>query len=466
MKYFKLDLLTLLVSLFIFSSCEKDGTIGLDIAPQDSIKSIFTDTATVNTLTVAEDSIITSGIAQNAFGYLKDPIFGTTEANLALGLSLPSENYSFGSNPTLDSAVLVLKYGDEFYGDSISSKYVINVHQLQKTFNSAASYSNRANFEYDGTGIVGELGRINEVRAFKWNDSTLINGIIKGAPDKPTMVAPQLRIPLKSTFINDNFINADPSKLKTNAAFSNFIKGLFVTISKSESTGNGGIVFFNLQPANVTGLEIYYKTLTGTVKDTLVAKFGVNGASQIKHDYTGTPIKTQIDNPSQSYSTVYVQPLAGVRTKLKFPHIKGLASKGKISINKAELVIPVIAGTYNALKPAPRLTLYRTDIAGQRRPVPDNAINQDPRFLDERTFGGFYNATDKTYTFNITSYIQDLVTREKVIQYDTYIAPIDLPFTGQANVFPSAVTAARSVLGGKGNADSPIKLKITYTKPN
>ncbi|MEJ6981000.1 DUF4270 domain-containing protein [Pedobacter sp. P351] len=455
MKYIKLDLLTLLISLFILSSCEKTGTIGLDIAPQDSIKSIFTDAITVHSVTVKEDSVSTSNISQNPFGFLTDPIFGTTEANLALGLNLPSDNYSFGSNPTLDSAVLVLKYGDEFYGDSLTSNYIINVHQLKPTFNTSINYFNTNKWgDYTSDPVRGSSPI---VKRFAWNDSTTINTIVKGGPDKSAVVAPQIRIKLDAAFITTNFLNAGSARLKNNTTFSSFIKGLYVRINKNQSTGNGGIIFFNLQ-STISALEIYYKTPNGAAIDSNVAIFKAVGASEIKHNH-GTAIQAQLNNPSQNSATVYVQPLAGLRTKLNFPDLKGLKNEGNISVNKAELVISVDEGSVNFFKPAPRLTLYQLDIAGQRKAVPDNAIGgTDARFLDERIFGGFYNASSKTYTFNITSYIHDLINKP-IIQYDTFIAPIDLPLTGRSNIFPAATTAARSVLG-------PIKLKLTYTKPN
>ena len=231
-------------------------------------------------------------------------------------------------------------------------------------------------------------------------------------------------------------------------------------------SGNGCIIFFDLQ-SNISALEIYYKATNGTAIDTNVATFKVRGASEIEYDRTGTLVQEQLATPQlNSYDTVYVQPVAGLRTKIEFPDIQELAGAGNISINKAELVIPVVSEASDPLKPAPRLGLYRTDIAGQRQPVPDNAMGIDPRFLDERIFGGFYNATDKTYTFNITSYVQDLISKPLNYESHTYIAAIDLPLTGRVNVMPSAITAARSILGGKGHSTSPIKLKITYTKPN
>ena len=459
MKYIKLDLLTLLISLFILSSCEKKGTIGLDIAPQDSIKSVFTEASTVNTITVLEDTTLTSGLTQNPFGFLKDPILGITEANVGLGLILPQDNLLFGTTPTLDSAVLVLKYGDEFYGDSLNTSYAINVHQLTEKYSFSQIFSTKQ-WGFNNT-VIGSLSNIKK---FAYNDSTTVNVLVKGKPDVATKVAPQIRIPISSAFINANFINGDPNNFKNNIAFTNFIKGLYLTINKSSLTGNGGIIFFNLQGSSISGLEIYYKNTTGTVKDTNVVVFKPTAGSSIKHDYTGTPVAAQLGSNLTSFSTVYVQPLAGVRTKLRFTDLDKLRQNGPVAVNKAELVIPIINGSDNPLKPAPRLTLYRNDIAGQRKAVPDNDFgSNDTRFLDERTFGGFYNSTTKTYTLNITSYIQDLINKP-LVQYDTFIGPIDQ--SNRSNIFPSATTAVRSILGGKDHPQSRIKLRIIYTKPN
>ncbi|HEX8377511.1 MAG TPA: DUF4270 domain-containing protein [Pedobacter sp.] len=454
MKYFKLDLLTLLIGLFLFSSCKKDGTIGLDTGSDNLINSVFTDTVTINTITVRDDSTITSsnypGVFQNAFGFINDPILGNTQANLALGLTLPSEGYTFGNSPTLDSAVLVLKYGNKFYGDSLST-YQINVHQLAESqpFFPIVYYNNSI-FNREAS-IIGSYSTSN----VKWKDSVSINTIVKNGPDKITKVDPHIRIPLSASFINEKFINASTNTLKSNTAFNTALRGFYVTVS--QTTGTGGIIFIDAV-SPTTKLDIYYKTQTGTVKDTLLASFKATAASEIKHTIS-TTVQTQLTapNPSTSFGTVYVQPLGGLRTKIRFPHLAKLKENGNVSVNKAELVIPVLESTDAfPFKPAPRLALYRSDIAGQRQSVPDNNFT---------TFGGIYNATDKTYTFNITSYIQEILSN-KSVQYDTFIAPIEVPATTQPNIFSSGTTAARAVIGGGNHPTNRMKLKLTYTKPN
>ncbi|MGV3509138.1 MAG: DUF4270 family protein, partial [Sphingobacteriaceae bacterium] len=260
MKYFKLDLLTLLISLFILSSCKKDGIIGLDIASQDSIKSVFTDTATVNAVTVKEDDVVTSNIAQNAFGYIIDPVFGVTEANLALGLSLPSDSYSFGTTPTLDSAVLVLKYGNEFFGDSLSSSYSINVHQLNEPYKLGNTYYNTTDWgSYNASPVISNPLTVSK---FAWNDSVSVVSIVKAAPDKVIKVAPQIRIKLDQTFFQNHLLGADPANLKNNTAFAEYMKGLYVTINKGQLPAKGGLIFFDLQ-STISSLEVYYKSKNG-----------------------------------------------------------------------------------------------------------------------------------------------------------------------------------------------------------
>ncbi|HEY0771947.1 MAG TPA: DUF4270 family protein, partial [Sphingobacteriaceae bacterium] len=124
MKYIKQDLLTLLISLFILSACNNPDNIGLEVDPDYAINGTLVDTATIISRTVPEDTVQTTSLGKYPMGYMNDPVFGTTEANIALSLSLPSNNQTFGTNPVLDSAVLVLKYAD-FYGDSLQSSYKV-----------------------------------------------------------------------------------------------------------------------------------------------------------------------------------------------------------------------------------------------------------------------------------------------------------------------------------------------------
>src|SRR6185437_10030745 len=108
MKFFRLDLLTLLISLFILGSCKNQPNIGLGINSSGQPNGTLVDTSTIITNTVKEDSVATSGLAKNPLAYFNDPTFGTTESNLATDLNLPgSAAYTLPTGQiTIDSARL------------------------------------------------------------------------------------------------------------------------------------------------------------------------------------------------------------------------------------------------------------------------------------------------------------------------------------------------------------------------
>ena len=480
MRYFKSDLLTLLISLFILSSCENPESIGLDVDPENQITGVLIDTASIRSVTVPEDSVLTTDLSQQPLGYMESTVFGTTEANLAIGIALPSDSSQVrfgnitGTGLGLDSAVLVLPYGDEFYGDSVGSTYAVNVHRLNEQVKTQTSYYNTKSWNYNPE-VIGA----KTVSRFGIRDTIRVTQIRKGRADTVIKAQPQLRIRINNDFIANRFFGSASDNFSSNTKFAEYLKGLYLTINKSQSTGKGGTVFFNPDSSRI---ELYYRRQSGTDIDTNVLRFPINvSASNTKNNNAGSTVADYINKPNQE--RVFVQPLSGLRTKIEFPYIQNLKNLGNIAINKAELVIYVDESVNNnPFAPAQRLMLYRTDLAGQRQEVPDNDIGQINGFGDARSihifgFGGFYDKTKKSYTFNISSYIQDLVSgnlRESEI--DTYIAPIknnlvrsratsSNPDPRVADIYPSGTTAGAAILGsGTTNSPYKMKLRIIYTK--
>jgi hypothetical protein len=153
MKFFRLDLLTLLISLFILNSCKNEGAVGLGLNSAGQLNGNLVDPSTITTNTVLDDSVQTGGsatpIAKNPFGYFVDPIFGITQSDLAMDLNLPIAGYTapFGTL-IVDSARLVLSFSDGFYGDSLTSTYRANVYQLNEKFLDGNAYSNTKQWNY------------------------------------------------------------------------------------------------------------------------------------------------------------------------------------------------------------------------------------------------------------------------------------------------------------------------------
>ncbi|WP_176767626.1 DUF4270 domain-containing protein [Daejeonella rubra] len=460
MKLYKLDLLTLLISLFILSGCQETESIGLNVDPATEIKGSFIDTITVNAATVTEDTIITNTLEQYPLGYLNDPIMGKTTANIAMSLTLDPPGLTFGTSPVLDSAVLVLYYGNEFHGDS-TSQFQVEVHQLTDALSESTPYYNTKAVGYSST-ILG-----SKSLRFNLKDSVRVYELVTGKADVQKTKPPHIRIQLDRNFVTTNFLNATSTVLSSDTELNKAIKGLYLTVNKAQTTGPGGIAFLNLTDSS--RLEVYYKSQNGTLIDTTLHKFPIkNNSSPViadfKHDYTGTNIQAQLNNPNTKFDYTYVQGLGGLRTRIRFPYIDKLKSLGNITINKAELIVSVVGGTDN-FKPAQRLLLYQTDIANQRQFIPD--FSTDPVVsMTDLDFGGFYDTTNKRYKFVITTYIQNIL-KGKLKQYDTFIAPVSLNYNRQSGPVSSGTTAKSAVIGsGKAGVSYKMKLNIIYSKIN
>jgi len=487
MRFLKLDLLTLLISLFLFASCERTSTIGLEVDPTSAIQGDLIDTATVTSRTIQDDAAATNSLASYPFGYINDPLLGTTESSLALSVNLPNESYDFGTGAVLDSAVLVMNFGGEFYGDS-TANYTIDVHQLTNNLAKESSYLSNRTYPYESTLLANYTGKVFPNTPYKVTD------VLTGAPDTLMTVTPQIRLRLDNNFITNNVVMLPTSHLKYNSYFQNEFKGLHVQIrpSAQAAMGNGGLMFFNFASTttstSTSGLVLYYRkqnATTATETDTVSVNFPISTstaavAASVVHNYA-TAVQDQLSTPNTQFATTYLKPLGGLRNKLAFPYLKKLkAEVGKIVINKAELVIDLSSGTDVApFKAAPRLALYRYDIADQRKNLPDNDVGDnytyygDPRAVANfgGNFGGYFDSVKKRYVFVVTAYIQDLLD-EKTEDYGTFLSviPSSAATTSYFTQATSFGVASRAVIGSfKKNptaGDNLIKLNIYYTKAN
>ncbi len=469
MKFYKIDLLTLLISLFLFASCESSSTIGLDVNPETAIQGNLIDTLTISTQTLLDEPTSTARLPQYPLGFLTDPIFGITEASLAMSVNLPNSAYSIALNATLDSAVLVLPYATEFYGDSTST-YSIDVHQLTENLSTQTAFMSNKNWAFDTSSELGMDGVIgNYTGRIKPNTSITVTQVKPNAPDTVTSMK-ALRIKLDNNFITNKILRMPASGLVNNAFFNSAFKGLHVSVNKQKSIGTGAIPFFNLSSTN-SRLEVYYKqanATTATKIDTVAALFTISNtinpvAATIKHDYTGTEVETQLNNTGVQHQVTYLQGPTGLRNKISFPNLSSFIQNlgGNVIINKAELVIDLSAGTDVApFVPAGRLAIYRYDIAGQRVHIPDINAMVNPQTGVVPASIGKYNAVNKNYTFTVTNYLQELIDG-KTQDYGTFLATTA---TSEFNLNPLPTSGSRSVIGSFANPANKVKLNIYYTK--
>jgi hypothetical protein len=465
MKFFRLDLLTLLISLFILNSCKRQDGIGLGIDSTNQINGSLIVDSNIVINTVAEDSVVTSALAKTPLGNFDDPVFGNTTSNVAVAITLPGNAaYTVPAGTlTIDSAVLVLRYANGFYGDSLNTRYTANVYQMQEKVGSQTYYSTKrwsANSSILGT------------RTFtaRTHDSVTIANIRVGKVDTIQKVGPQLRIPFSTKFIYDNLFNANGSQLNSVLLFQNAVKGLYIKLAKAQSSSVGGTLQLSLDSSRI---DVFYKAVNGSTIDTAVASLSFTSHSAEVLRTRSATITAALASQSTSQNVVYLQGLGGTRAKLSFPGLSKY-NPDSIVLNRAELVIVPVANSGIPFAPLPKLTMYQLDIAKQRTYIQDGSPG-DSRNATIGLFGGWYGQykTQKEYHFIVTAYIQDLI-RKKTVDYGTYIAPIDtteVTTSGSisaTSIGPSVQTAARSILIGSDNTTTNrtnhIKLNVIYTK--
>lgn len=468
MKYHFRDLLTLLISLFILSGCSNPSLVGLDVDPGDQIQGLYIDTVAIQTATFREDGIVTSGLATTSLGYLQDPVIGKSSASFAFAVApFTGGDSRLPAGITIDSAVLVVNYGKDFFGDSTSSTYQIDVNQLRDPYIFGKSY-----YSTEVWNVNPELMGGKTVQKFSFKDSVSISKNVDGK-DTIIRVAPQLRIPLDGSKIESIFdSNQDSASFANAENFHSLVKGFYVSINQNAQSGIGGIVQLAINNEQ-NGIEIYYKLPDSTSQSVRRYEISSNQTSTaITHIYS-TEIENKLTSTDKDQSTIYVEGLAGLGASIRFPNLENLKNQD-IVVNKAELVIYVDSdATGNTFTDqAPRLTLYRKDIAGQYMPIPDGDTRTNPdgySFADPRSFGvaygGFYHKDKKRYLFTLTSFIQDILLG-KAKNNGIYLTPASPLELNNVPFSPSTRAASRAVLGGGNNEKYKMKLNIYYSKVN
>lgn len=457
MKFLKLDLLILLISLFIFSGCENPDGIGLNGSEYENgtqADGFVVTSQLVTDARIRTDNRFTyNGSTSNVnlmkiLGYMNDPEFGKTEAEINTQLIKPDTSYfKFPTGAVLDSAVLVLSYQDTsdikntYYGNA-STKFRAVVEEIGDPLRVDTTYYSDRYFN-----TVATMGSGFFVPNPKKN--ILVYDFIDGAPDTLVNVGPQIRIPLDLNYAIQKFVNAPAGSFNTVAAFNNYIKGMKLRIDPTSVTGAGGAVYLNMNTSDKTNIFLYYHNTT----DTSFKKIAISGAiaqtNYFKHDYTGTPVAEALANNNQQI--VYVQALAGVKTKIKFPDVKNLIANGKKAINKAELVVSINSGTDITFAAPSRIILNQgLDKAGAFIQIPDLSYYDSRVSPSGAALSGYYNTSKKNYSINVTKYIQDILNGKA--NDDNLYLTFDNP----------AQIAERAVLGGPAGTVS-MKLRIIYS---
>jgi len=476
-KKFSPAFVFLIVSFFIvLFSCKKINEpteLGGDIIPDNL------NTFEVSLNTITKNSILNSFIKNDsghrvtysdfvALGHINDPEFGQVHANFCFSLSAPAYgSYPFkprrDSLPAIDSVILSLRYAGA-YGDTLSNGIqTINVYEIPFT---------------------GLTTSLNEDSLYRFSDpasdftGTQIGTstfTIRGLKDSFTVieaydtfkVANVVRIKLPAS-LGNKLAQIDTSGgYKNDSLFKTIFNGLAI------KTANGGnaLSYFNLADT-ATKLVVHYRYNADgkdTARGVVTYRHSTNGQSNYVNVQPGSNWAASLTNasadkiyiqssPSGSYASIVIQGLSALNNKV---------------IHRAEIIATKVpSASDNVFTTPPRLFLDRLHHNTDSSYIfeKDLTIGNDGT-IGYDIFGG--TLKDNSYRFNITRYVQGIVTRGEpndtlrlwaplaTYEYNPVAAtyyPVPIPVNPR-------VADGRVVLGGGTYPDpnTRLRLRIVYS---
>lgn len=446
MKSNHFRILTILASFFILIllvySCKKDPyQVGIDLLPpSDTLNVKTSDTASFLAYSVLQDSIRTDKTTQSILGSLMDPVFGSTTASLYMQYWLSAVAPDFGTNPVLDSIVLMIPYGN-IYGDT-NSMQTLKIYELSQSIYYDSIYYSNHSVETYGVPLANYTFKPAP------KDSLTIGGV---------KTAPHIRINLNklSKYFGNKLLSAPAVSMSTNVNFFEFMKGLYIESSRAQSGG----ALLSFDPASTySKIAMYYHNATSdSLQFTFVGATNSARFNNIDHNHylnAAPELRQQVlqHDTTLGKNNLYIQGLSGIRVRLRLPFLNNFVKSGKIAVNSAILTIKN-AETDTTLYPPVKLTLVVVDSAERVGFLIDE--NEGAFY-----FGGTYNTSARTYKFRITRHMQQVLDG-KVKNYDMYLMAND----PTANVMvPNRVILTGTKPQLPAFSADRIKLQVIYTK--
>lgn len=462
---FALFLFGFVLFLFSCTKLNEPTELGGDLIPAvDNVNTFDTS------LTVAADYHLFNDSSKNlisdkmALGQITDPVFGNTTADMYFNLS--SKVYStspFTSKDSvlgIDSVVLSLAYTGAYGDTTAGSQLSVSVSEILQNndFNDTTLY--RFNHQGFTTGAV--FGTKTFSIASLKDTQTLIR------KTDTTKVVNVLRIRLDNSLgqMLSQYDTTGNGAYKSDSLFRATFRGLAV---KTTSAGNPGtLAYFNLTDAN-TSLTVYYrKKNNGT--DTASATFVHSNYSQANSILRTASGEFLANLNKTSPEKLYIQSSpSGSYVAINVPGLTNFPNK---VIHRAELIAYRVPSAADAVLTAP------TSLLLDHKGLTDTAhlFDSDVQIgstgsLDFRLFGGALHS-DNSYRFNITRYVQGIVTRKEANDTLRLYAPLRSNLysrtLGQFISVPllANIAEGRVVLAGDAYPDPALRLRLRIIYSN
>ncbi len=409
-------------------------------------QSFFTSEVNIISSSLRGDSIISDKVATGLLGEYRDSVFGKVTAAVTLQPLLPTNFLMLGTaNEQLiaDSLILTLPYLN-LYGDTTAQQ--VEVYEVAEELSIEKIYYSNYVPAVE-SGILGSKQLIPRL-----NENILVKRPDNFGNVNTEAVDPQLRVKLDHALAAEILNASGTADLSNDDNFKKFLKGFYLKVNNATSPVNNqyGIMYLRLTASN-SKLSLFYTTINNA-NDSIpkVVDFPLKSSSvrfnTFQHDYSNSVVENKLDGVPDSVN-FYLQTMGGVQASIQFPDLKNQLGNKNILINKAELIVPAINGSYVEEGFPSSILVLRKNEAGILQIIPD--IEEGASY-----YGGILTA-DNTYRFNIARYMQKLIDGD-------YADPRLYFYINGA-----PVNAQRLVIGGPAApANQKIKLNLYYSKLN
>lgn len=365
--------------LFVFLSCKKPTTIGLDIHPIEDRIEIKVDSnffnLTINTS--SQDSLRSDEPVRLLLGNLtSDPVFPKSNAHFITNLLLPSNNINLGdiANIVIDSVILQYVI-DDYYGNEIESFNNLFVSKLANPIYKDSLYYSNYPILYNQSELVSSNNKIiqdsNSVSLIKISiDNSIGQEIVEG----------QYEGALSS---NDDFLQ--------------YFYGLKITTANPvdiNSATDNTILYLNADNQK-SKFTIFYRNIS--INDSVMSLDLTLGGDAARVNLFNQKDIQELNSLSEN---CYIQSMSSYKTSIKFNNLESIKDtlKNKV-INKVNLKFS--CNDDLLFEPHNKLFLVRKSSSGNNIFLTDFVIE------GESHFGG--QNQNNNFTFNITRYFSDLI---------------------------------------------------------
>ena len=457
------------------------------------------------------DTIRTDGakIDSAVIGAFNVPQFGAQKSSYFTQVRLSSYSPDFGTNPVVDSAVIVIKprYATDSVQTTTDNNYTYPVGNIVST---KVVNTYPIIFKYGRTKVGGKTKltiNVNEVNDFMGSSVTklysnqnfaagallgsknfygdITSVKIKSNTDQSELFSrdANIRIPLDAAFFQNKIIaKAGMSELSDVASFIRYFNGLKISVAENDG------YLFKFNPNDVD-LILYYKNdlvangATTRPQTSIKLDLGSNNVhfQKIDYDRAGTSYQTALaaSNSINGDAKLYLQGMGGAGLGFKIPDatitsLKSLYNDQKAGILSAKIRLYSDASWVNNFKKPASFLVQQKDVGTFLKEFTFYALNPSYKLLSINNL--YSNPT--YYDVDITKTVKEIIETEAinkdfVINVGRYTTDPSGAYIGLASVianfgqnFNTRSYTPNSVIlvGTNPTSDNRAQLRIVYSK--